>query len=101
MTTILKHRINRKMKLTILKHEPNNMRPIKLIKILKRLSTKTGSIKTRVNNFFLKHEYINAKWNKLTNLNSKTYKLKGMNHKLKLTNLGYENSSMESIEPIN
>ena len=40
------------MKLTILKHEPNNMRPIKLIKILKRLSTKTGSIKTRVNNFF-------------------------------------------------
>ena len=49
----------------------------------------------------LKHEYINAKWNKLTNLNSKTYKLKGMNHKLKLTNLGYENSSMESIEPIN
>ena len=24
-----------------------------------------------------------------------------MNHELKLTNLGYENSSMESIEPIN
>ena len=92
------------MKLTILKHEPNSMRPNKLIKILKKkLSTKTGSIKTRVNKFFLffKHEYIHAKWNKLTNLNSKTYKLKRMNHELKLTNLGYGNSSTKSIELIN
>ena len=79
------------------------MRPIKLIKILKKkkLSTKTGSIKTRVNNFFFKYEYINAKWNKLTNLNFKIYKLKRMNHELKLTNLGYENGSMEPIELIN
>ena len=102
MATILKHRINKKLKLTILKHEPNSMRPNKLIKILKKkLSTKTGSIKTRVNNFFFKYEYINAKWNKLTNLNFKIYKLKRMNHELKLTNLGYGNSSTESIELIN
>ena len=63
MATILKHRINKKLKLTILTHEPNSMRPNKLFKILKnKLSTKTGSIKTRVNKFFLffKHEYINT-----------------------------------------
>ena len=81
------------------------MRPIKLIKILKKLSTKIGSIKTRVNKCFFfikkKHEYINIKWNKLTNSNPKTYKLKMMYHELKLINLGYENSSMESIELIN
>ena len=54
-----------------------------IIKILK-ISTKTRSIKTRVYIYIviylLKHEYINTKRNKLTNLNSKT---KRINHELK------------------
>ena len=45
MTTLLKHRINRKLKLTILKHEPNSMRPIKLIKILKNYQLKQDQSK--------------------------------------------------------
>ena len=65
------------------------MKPIELIKTLK-LSTKTGSVQTKIIIYFLfiylilfnfiiiiiilKHEYINAEWNKLTNLNSKTNK---------------------------
>ena len=48
--------------------------------------------------YLLKHEYINTKRNKLTNLNSKT---KRINHELKLTTFGYEKSGMESIEIIN
>ena len=53
MPAIRKHRINRKMKLTILKHKLNSMKPIKLMKILKNKSTKTGSIKTKIIIYYL------------------------------------------------
>ena len=56
MTTILKHGINRKLKLTILKYEPNCMRPIKPIKILEAKGMRSIKLIKILKNYQLKQD---------------------------------------------